>query len=73
MTDDAPIDKPELSDSVPKPQVFVLRVWREADGSAPAVRLRIVSAANDTAPRYFTSWQALAEWGERDDDEPNPG
>ncbi len=69
MTDDDPIDAPDLSTALPKAQVFVLRVWHEANADAAPLRLRIVPAANDAAPRYFSSWRALAEWGERADDE----
>lgn len=74
MTDDVPNDEPNGTGLLPIPRVFVLRVWREAEGDdAAPVRLRIVPAANDTAPRYFSSWRALAEWGERDDDVTNQG
>jgi len=74
VTDDKPDDALNLTGLLPKTRVFVLRVWREAEGDdAAPVRLRIVPAANDTAPRYFSSWRALAEWGERTDDEPNQG
>lgn len=69
MTDDDPIDTPNLSTALPKAEVFVLRVWREAGEAAAPLRLRIVPAANDAAPRYFSSWRALAEWGERADEE----
>ena len=70
MTDDDPIDTPDPSAALPRAEVFVLRVWREAGGGDTApVRLRIVPAGSDAAPRYFSSWQALAEWGERADDE----
>jgi hypothetical protein len=70
VTDDDPIDAPNLSTALPKAEVFVLRVWREAGDDAAPLRLRIVPAANDAAPRYFSSWQALAEWGDHADDEP---
>jgi hypothetical protein len=60
VTDDEPNDEPKRTDPQPISQVFVLRVWTEAG----ALRLRIVPAANDAAPRYFGSWRALAEWGE---------
>ncbi len=70
MTDDDPIDAPDLSAALPKAEVFVLRVWREAGEATAPLRLRLVPAGNDAAPRYFSSWQALAEWGERADDEP---
>lgn len=70
MTDDDPIDAPNLSTALPKAEVFVLRVWREAGESAAPLRLRIVPAADDATPRYFSSWRALAEWGEGDDDAP---
>jgi len=70
VTDDDPTKESNLTAALPKAQVFVLRVWREADGGDTArVRLRIVPAGSDAAPRYFTSWRALAEWGERADDE----
>jgi hypothetical protein len=70
VTDDDPIDAPDLSAALPKAEVFVLRVWREAGEATAPLRLRLVPAGNDAAPRYFSSWQALAEWGERADDEP---
>jgi len=70
VTDDDPINEADLPVPLPHAQVFVLRVWREAGGGDTApVRLRIVPAGSDAAPRYFSSWQALAEWGERADDE----
>lgn len=69
MTDDDPTKESDLTAHLPKAQVFVLRVWREAGEAAVPLRLRIVPAANDAAPRYFSSWRALAEWGERADDE----
>lgn len=67
MTDDDPTKESDLTAYLPKAQVFVLRVWREAGEAESAVRLRIVPAANDAAPRYFSSWRALAEWGEHTD------
>ena len=66
MTDDESVGESDLTAPLPKAQVFVLRVWREAGEAAAPLRLRLVSAANGDAPRYFSSWQALAEWGERD-------
>lgn len=73
MTDDEPNDEPDHATHLRRAQVYVLRVWREAGDTAAPVRLRIVPAANDAAPRYFTSWRALAEWGERDGHEPDQG
>jgi hypothetical protein len=70
VTDDEPTNEADLTLPPPKAQVFVLRVWREAGEAAAPLRLRLVPAGNDAAPRYFSSWQALAEWGERADDEP---
>jgi hypothetical protein len=70
VTDDDPIDAPNLSTALPKAEVFVLRVWREGGDDAGPLRLRLVPAANDAAPRYFSSWQALAEWGDHADDAP---
>ena len=66
VTDDEPTNEADPTLPTSRAQVFVLRVWREAgDGAAP-LRLRIVPAANDAIPRYFSSWRALAEWCERD-------
>ena len=69
VTDDEHTHDVHPADSAPKAQVFVLRVWRETGASTAPVRLRIVPAAHDATPRYFSSWRALAEWGERADDE----
>ena len=73
MTDDDPIDAPDLPAALPRAEVFVLRVWHEGGEAAAPLRLRIVPAANAAAPRYFSSWRALAEWGERQGHEPNQG
>ena len=72
MTDDEPAGVSDLTASQPKAQVYVLRVWREGGDGSASVRLRIVPAAGDVAPRYFTSWRALVEWGERDGRQSTP-
>ncbi len=70
MTDDELSNEADPTLPPPKTQVFVLRVWREGGDDAAPLRLRLVPAANDAAPRYFSSWQALAEWGAHADEEP---
>ena len=70
MTDDEPSNETDLTLPAPRAQVFVLRVWREGGGDAAPLRLRLVPAGNDAAPRYFSSWRALAEWGDHADDAP---
>lgn len=70
MTDNEHTNEADLTLPAPQAQVFVLRVWREGGEAAAPLRLRLVPAANDAAPRYFSSWQALAEWGDHADDAP---